>query len=85
MESLFSLAGIDPQYRSHKTAYHEYCSLLQYLSEQIYGPQKPPYWAEMLLFVVAPTKIIEAIKRSVKVTIDFNNGTASEQGNSAAF
>jgi len=79
MEILFTLSGIDHQYRSYKTAYHEYCSLLQDLSEQIYGSQKPPYLAEMLLFL-APTKIIEDIKRSVTVTIDVKNGTPERTG-----
>jgi hypothetical protein len=69
IETLFTLSGIDHRYRSKKTAYHEYCSLLQDLSEQIYGSRKP-YFAEMLLFLAAPTKIIEDIKRSVTVTFD---------------
>jgi hypothetical protein len=73
IETLFTLSGIDHQYRSHTTAYHEYCSLLQDLSEQIYGSRKP-YFAEMLLFLAADTKIIEDIKRSVTVTIDVRNG-----------
>jgi hypothetical protein len=60
--------GIDHQYRSKKIAYHEYCSLLQDLSEQLYKTRKP-YFAEMLLFLAAPTVIIEDIKRSVTVTI----------------
>jgi hypothetical protein len=71
IETLFALSGIDHRYRSYKTAYQEYCNLLQDLSEQIYGSRKP-YFAEMLLFLAAPTKILEDIKRSVTVTIDLN-------------
>jgi hypothetical protein len=66
--TLFTLSGIDHRYRSYTTAYHEYCSLLQDLSEEIYRSRKP-YFAEMLLFLAAPTKIIADIKRSVTVTI----------------
>lgn len=74
IETLFTLSGIDHRYHSDTTAYHEYCSLLQDLSEQIYSSRKP-YFAEMLLFLAAPTKIIEDIKRSVTVTIAVENGT----------
>jgi hypothetical protein len=77
IKTLFTLSGIEHQYRSYKTAYHEYCSLLQDLSEQIYGSRKP-YFAEMLLFLAAPTTIIEDIKRSVTVTIDCKNGMRPE-------
>lgn len=69
IETLFTLSGIDHQYFSYTTAYHEYCGLLQDLSEQVYESRKP-YFAEMLLFLAAPTKIVEDIKRSVTVTID---------------
>ena len=73
--TLFTLSGIDHRYRSYTTAYHEYCSLLQDLSEHIYGSRKP-YFAEMLLFLAAPTKIIEDIKRSVTVIIDAEDPSA---------
>jgi len=76
IETLFRLSGIDHAYRSHATAYHEYCSLLQDLSEQIYGSRKP-YFAEMLLFLAAPTFIVEDIRRSVTVRINVQNGTPS--------
>jgi len=69
IETLFTLSGIDHGYFSYTTAYHEYCSLLQDLSEQVYGSRKP-YFAEMLLFLAAPTIIIEDIRRSVTVSID---------------
>ncbi len=67
--TLFALSGIAHQYHSHKTAYHNYCTLLQDLSEKVYGTRKP-YFVEMLLFLAAPTKIIEDIEKSVTVKID---------------
>ena len=67
-QTLFRLSRTDHQYRSHKTAYHDYCSLLQDLSEEIYDNRKP-YFVEMLLFLAAPRNIIDDIKSSVTVTI----------------
>jgi hypothetical protein len=67
--TLFTLSGKDHQYRSHKTAYHDYCALLQDLSKEVYGTRKP-YFIEMLLFLAAPTRIIEDIEGTVTVTID---------------
>jgi hypothetical protein len=66
--TLFALSGTAHRYRSHKTAYHDYCSLLQDLSEMVYGTRKP-YFVEMLLFLAAPGKIIEDIENSVTVKI----------------
>lgn len=83
IETLFTLSGIDHRCRSYTTAYHEYCTLLQDLSEKIYGSRKP-YFAEMLLFLAAPTKIIEDIKRSVTVTIDCHIESPGRLGNSSA-
>ena len=67
-QTLFRLSRTDHQYRSHKTAYHDYCSLLQDLSEEIYDNRRP-YFVEMLLFLAAPRNIIDDIKSSVTVTI----------------
>jgi hypothetical protein len=67
--TLFALSGTDHQYRSHKTAYHDYCGFLRDLSMEIYGKHKP-YFVEMLLFLAAPEKIIEDIEASVKVIIN---------------
>jgi hypothetical protein len=78
LDTLFRLSGIDHRYHSRITAYHAYCSLLQDLSEQIYGSRKP-YFAEMLLFA-APTRIIEDIKRSVTVTIAGKDETLGGSG-----
>jgi hypothetical protein len=65
---IFRLSRTDHSYRSHKTAYHDYCALLQDLSEEIYGKRKP-YFVEMLLFLAAPANIIDDIKCSVTITI----------------
>lgn len=56
-------------YKSHKTAYQEYCKLLKYLSKEVFNDDKP-YKVEMLLFIIAPTKIIECIKEKTKLTIN---------------
>lgn len=83
IETLFALSGIEHRYHSHTTAYYAYCSLLQDLSEQIYGSRKP-YFAEMLLFLAAPTKTIEDTKRSVTVTINCDHGTSAVHSDSSA-
>ena len=67
-QTLFRLSKTDHKYRSHRTAYHDYCVLLQDLSAQIYDNRRP-YYVEMLLFLAAPTKIIDDINGSVTVTI----------------
>ena len=56
-------------YKSHKTAYQEYCNLLKLLSKEVFNDDKP-YKIEMLLFIIAPTIIIECIKEKTKLTID---------------
>lgn len=77
--TLFALSGTDHRYHSHKTAYHDYCALLQDLSGKVYGTRKP-YFVEMLLFLAAPTKIIEDIEGSVTVTIDGKNEGIASHG-----
>ena len=56
-------------YKSHKTAYCEYCKLLKYLSKEVFNDNKP-YKIEMLLFIIAPTKIIECIENKTKLIIE---------------
>ena len=56
-------------YKSHKTAYFEYCKLLKYLSKEVFNDDKP-YKIEMLLFIIAPTKIIECIEKKTKLIIE---------------
>jgi len=66
--TIFGLSRTDHRYRSNKTAYHDYCALLQDLSGEIYGKRKP-YFVEMLLFLAAPANIFDDIKSSVTITI----------------
>ena len=73
--TIFALSETDHRYHSHKTAYHHYCSLLQDLSEEVYGNRKP-YFVEMLLFLAAPNYIIQDIEHAVTVTIDGITGGA---------
>jgi hypothetical protein len=83
IDTLFALSGINHRYRPYTTAYHEYCGLLEDLSKQIYVSRKP-YFAEMLLFLAAPTIITEDIERSVTVTVAVKNGTPAGQKDSSA-
>lgn len=69
LSTIFRLSQKENTYKSHKTAYHEYCKLLKYLSKEVFNDDKP-YKVEMLLFLIAPTKIIECIKEKTKLTID---------------
>ncbi len=55
--------------KSHKTAYQDYCKLLKYLSRQVFNDDKP-YKIEMLLFIIAPTIIIDCIERKTKIMIE---------------
>jgi hypothetical protein len=68
-QTLFTFSKIEHRYRPDITAFHDYCALLQDLSEQIYDNRRP-YYVEMLLFLSAPTKyIIGDIENSVTVII----------------
>jgi hypothetical protein len=69
--TLYRLAGLDYSYRDWKTAYHEYCELLRSLAKEALNTDRP-YYVEMLLFVAAPTFIIEDIQRNTKVQIQIN-------------
>ncbi len=69
LSTIFRLSQKENTYKSHKTAYQEYCKLLKYLSKEVFNDDKP-YKVEMLLFLIAPTKIIECIKEKTKLTID---------------
>lgn len=70
MQTIFRLANRPHSYRSHKTAFHDYCKLMQYLSTEIFGPDSKPYKAEMLLFMIAPTWVVSTIEKSVSVAIE---------------
>ena len=69
MQTIFRLAKQDFEYRSHKIAFHEYCSLIRELSPLIFGAGSEPYKLEMLLFTIAPTWVIEQIENNVSLKI----------------
>ncbi len=68
LNTIFHLSGREFTYVSHKTAYHEYCTLLKELSLAVYGKNEP-YWVEMLLFAIAPSFIVNDIKSSLSLSI----------------
>ena len=70
MQTIFRLTKRQFSYKSHKIAFHQYCELLNKLTTQTFGKNSKPYKAEMLLFMVAPTKIISQIESSVSLTIN---------------
>ena len=69
LSTIFNLSNKNITYKSHKTAYFEYCELLKFLSKEVYDENKP-YKIEMLLFLIAPTKIIECIEKKVTIAIN---------------
>jgi len=69
LSTIFNLTKKDITYKSHKTAYFEYCEFLKFLSKKVYDEDKP-YKIEMLLFLIAPTKIIECIEKKTTITIN---------------
>jgi len=70
MQTIFRLTKRQFSYKSHKVAFHQYCELLKTLTSQVFGENSKPYKVEMLLFMVAPTKIISQIESSVSLTIN---------------
>ncbi|WP_194945563.1 hypothetical protein [Limnohabitans sp. DM1] len=70
MQTIFRLSNRQFSYRPNNVAFHEYCALLNILSPQIFGEGSKPYKLEMLLFMVAPTKIVSQIEASVSLTIN---------------
>ncbi|MCU4315604.1 hypothetical protein KTH93_13390 [Acinetobacter bereziniae] len=70
MQTLFRLSRKKYTYRSYKSAYQDYCQLMKELSIQIYGTGSKPYLLEMLLFMIAPTKIVQDIERNVSIMIN---------------
>ena len=69
LATIFNLTSKNIIYKSYKTAYFEYCELLKFLSKEVYGNDKP-YKIEMLLFLIAPTKIIECIEKKITIMIN---------------
>ena len=70
MQTIFRLTKRKFSYKSHKVAFHQYCDLLKELTPQVFGKNSKPYKVEMLLFMVAPTKIVSQIESSVSLKID---------------
>ncbi|MFC1560328.1 hypothetical protein ACFL3W_00115 [Pseudomonadota bacterium] len=69
MQTIVRLANKDHTYMSHKVAYQHYCKLLKRLSKEVYGDEDP-YKIEMLLFLIAPEKIVESIRDSVSINVN---------------
>lgn len=69
MQTIFRLSKREFEYVSYKHAYHSYCELLKELTSKVFEEEAIPYKVEMLLFMIAPTIIIEDIKASVSLTI----------------
>lgn len=69
MQTIFRLTKKKFEYRSHKNAFHDYCSLIKNLSNSVFGADSKPYKLEMLLFMIAPTWVIESIETNVSLEI----------------
>ena len=69
MQTIFRLTQHPFDYISHKVAFHRYCEMHKKLACEVYGEGSKPYLVEMLLFMVAPTRIIKEIEESVSLTI----------------
>lgn len=68
-ETIFRLSGMDFSYKPYNTAYHEYCNLIKTLSKTVFPDTDRPYYLEMLLFMIAPSEIIQDICTSVDLQI----------------
>lgn len=67
--TLFLLSGVKLAEHKTATAYHAYCKLLRELAHDAFGKDRP-YFVEMLLFVAAPTLIIQDIQENTKIKIN---------------
>jgi hypothetical protein len=72
MQTIFRLSKSKFEFKSHKTAFNEYCQLLNELSPRVFGSDSKPYKLEILLFMIAPTWVINNIKSSVILEIKKN-------------
>ena len=68
LNTIFNFSDREIAYKSHKTAYHHYCNLLKELALDVYSSSYP-YQIEMLLFAIAPSYIVDDIKKSVKLSL----------------
>ncbi len=69
MQTIFRLTKQEVTYRSYNVAFHEYCQLIRMLAPLIFGKGSEPYKLEMLLFMIAPTWVINNIESSVSIKI----------------
>ncbi len=69
MQTILNLSNKNYTYKTHQSAYFEYCKFIRELSSKIYEEDKP-YKLEMLLFTIAPGVIVDDIKKSVKINIE---------------
>jgi hypothetical protein len=69
MQTIFRLIKRHYEFRSHKAAFHEYGAFIKRLSLQIFCADSKPYELERLLFMIAPTWIIENIENTVALKI----------------
>lgn len=70
MQTIFRLSKGCFSYVDERVAFHTYCDLIRRLALNVYGESAAPYHLEMLLFMIAPTWIINDIERRVSVRID---------------
>ena len=69
MQTIFRLTKRQFEFVSYKTAFHEYCKLMKKLSPKVFGNGGKPYQLEMLLFMIAPTWIVQDIENSVTLEV----------------
>jgi hypothetical protein len=70
MQTIFRLTKRQYSYKSYKVSFHQYCELLKKLTVELFGQHGKLYNVEMLLFMIAPTKIVNQIESSVSLTIN---------------
>ena len=69
LATIFRLSRRAIEYRSPKSAFHDYCSLIRTLAAPVFGPGSPPYLLEMLLFQIAPVWVVPDVSRRVALSI----------------
>lgn len=70
LNTIFNLFDGPVNYKNHRIAYHDYCQLMKKLSMEVYAKSEP-YWAEMLLFILAPKYIVNDIKSSLQIALKY--------------
>jgi hypothetical protein len=76
MQTIFRLTKRQFEFRSYKVAFHEYCTLIKHLSPEVFGTDSKPYKLEMLLFMIAPTWIIQNVENTVALEIKKSHNPA---------